>query len=425
MIASFFLLCWHDARGGDRAKNFEQGLIGRYRRIAADGNTLFLARDHVPILSVGPAVRIIGWLHGLYTLPDDLGGRDALRALINNCWGNYLAHAQDKNGGTVMVDPSGAGRAHLARDASLALVTDALEPKLMRAAGFDVQVDTAALAGCIVDPGTMVSAPLLGGVTAMVPGTAYSLGAGGERTVLWSPATLACNDGACDAQARGAALRAGIDTAVSATARRRSHLLELSGGLDSSIVAGTLSDLGIDVRAVTVEVIGGDVDELRYAKATASRNRIPLHVAKAAAYPDYRAFMEHPQVAHPYMYGVDDAFAAAVREASDGAASVVTGQGVDAVFFQPATPLTSVIAFMRSACDPVGTPCSMTPAERAPRSGIISCRSRRIGSHHRVCPRMNSRCTCLERMHVPTARTTFTPGLRPLRTCRPAASSRS
>ncbi len=264
-----------------------------------------------------------------------------LRSLVASRWGSYLAFSWDAKARIAMVDPSGAGQSHFVRDPHLTLIGNRLSPDLMRNCGFRISADHAALAGCLLDPGTMVAAPLLAGVTTMVPGSAYYLGSDRAPDVLWSPAAIET-----DSERRPATLRTAVDSAVSIMTCRQQSLLELSGGLDSSILAGTMRDVGVPAKAVAVQLIGGDVCEGRYAAATSAFSRIPLQIATTENYPDYASFMEAPQVAHPFMYGVDDAFADAVRSAIDEHSHcVVTGQGGDAVFYQPATPLTTIDRF--------------------------------------------------------------------------------
>lgn len=286
-----------------------------------------------------PDLLVLGTLYGGTASHRASNAVDRLRALVAVNWGAYMAFAADGNGARyAMVDPSGAGRAHLAADQHLTMVTDLLDPPIMRGAGFEISADLPGLAGCLLDPGTMVTAPLLHGVTPMVPGTAYPLRHDESAVALWSPTTISG-----DENADGRDLRRSVDTSIHAMTAGGGTLIELSGGLDSSIIAGTMTELGMPARAATVELIGGDVDEIRYARATAERCGMPLHRGEVTTFPDYAAFMEAPQVGHPYMYGLDDAFARVIVDAlADDVDRIVTGQGGDAVLFQPATPLTTI-----------------------------------------------------------------------------------
>lgn len=70
------------------------------------------------------------------------------------------------------------------------------------------------------------------------------------------------------------------DRIVSCTAawggRRQGILLELSGGLDSSIVAAALAAAKLDYRALTLATPGADGDEREYARAVAQRCGVEL-----------------------------------------------------------------------------------------------------------------------------------------------------
>lgn len=343
MKASFLILEWYTANGRERARAIEQHICGPFACISNSTHSIVLSRQSRPYNAAADTMLLLGHVFGNANVPSEGCVATRLRALTNNVWGRYTAFARSDDSAYVMVDPSGAGRAYLVQDDELAMVADHLDPALMSRAGFAIDVDVSALTGCLLDPGTMVMAPLLRGVTAMVPGRAYSLGRDGDTIEIWSPVSLAFNDSRDAGAVAAYRLRAAVDHAVSTMVGTKRPLIELSGGLDSSILAGTMTALGIRASAVTVTAIGGDVDELRYAEATAKHARMPLHRGRTATYPKYATFMEAEQVAHPFIFGVDDAFADIIRAtAGDGIDRIVTGQGGDAVFFQPATPLTTI-----------------------------------------------------------------------------------
>lgn len=340
MTLSLLILRWANARGRERADGLALAQASDLRTIFRGETIVVLASADIPIAFGENGLMLFGSMHG--DLPRPTGHRpvEVLQQLSRSVWGSYLALIASPDGCFAMVDPSGAGRAHLVRDDDLVMVTDRLTPALMDLAGYTISVDLAAVAGCLVDPGTIVPAPLIDGVLPMTPGVMYDLAGKDTPHTIWSPRQIAAGEG------DGSMLRQTVDDAVGAMVNGQTPLLELSGGLDSSILAGIMSALEIEARAVTVELIGGDVDELRYARATAERCGIPLHVGRVADYPPYASFMETEQAAHPYTYGVDDAFAGVVRDGeAAGTDCVITGQGGDAVFYQPATPYTTIDRF--------------------------------------------------------------------------------
>lgn len=254
-------------------------------------------------------------------------------AYVSNGWGDYVAIIKASDGTFAMRDPSGAGQAHLVSDRGLTMLSDYLTPALVKAAGFHIGINHNALASCLIDPTSASFAPLLNGVVTLAPGRLVSMAQPHSTTTIWSPAVIpgTLNDD-------GHAIVAAVDSAVDALSGERT-LVQLSGGLDSSIVLGTLARLSRESRAVAIVTSAGDVEESHYAAAAAEQANVPLGISNVTAYPVFQRLMDVEATTHPFIYGTDDAFAdavAAVRR-STRADVVMTGQGGDAVFFQPAT----------------------------------------------------------------------------------------
>jgi len=192
----------------------------------------------------------------------------------------------------------------------------------------------AALAG---RPVLQSGAVALRGLAGLAPGEIWIEG---RRDPLWRPADFAApgrDPGRADPQA----LVAVVDHAVRAEAEGLC-LLELSGGLDSAIVGGSLAAAGAAVQAVNYAGAEAEGDERAFAQAAADRFGFELQVVeKPAGAIDLAALSRVSGGFRPGRNGFDhhhDAYVAA-RARALGARTLMTGQGGDHVFFQAPTPL--------------------------------------------------------------------------------------
>jgi asparagine synthase (glutamine-hydrolysing) len=205
------------------------------------------------------------------------------QSLIDNCWGGYLAFVGEGRAGDVHLlrDPSGAVPCFHAKRDGLTVVCSNLE--LAADAGLiDGRIDWAFVPHHLLYQGLRGTRTGLAGVSELLAGTRLSLGQGGAMTVTscWSPWTFA-TAGRLLEDPIEAVERVAAETrrCVSAWAgRSRSILLELSGGLDSSIVAACLSHAQADVRCITLATPHPGADERAYAQRVADRIGAPLAV---------------------------------------------------------------------------------------------------------------------------------------------------
>jgi asparagine synthase (glutamine-hydrolysing) len=120
------------------------------------------------------------------------------------------------------------------------------------------------------------------GVEEVLPGTAIAVSPNGQvtRAYAWTPGRFTLSRlQFSDAGAAAKAVRAQTQRGVSAWAKdHRSIVLELSGGLDSSIVAACLSDRADDLHLVTLVTPDPGADERDYAQAVAQGVGAPLRV---------------------------------------------------------------------------------------------------------------------------------------------------
>ncbi len=209
---------------------------------------------------------------------------------------------------------------------------------------------------------------LLEGVRVAIPGEPVSLGDPSRALApLWSPSLICSRSTAADASA--ATLRAVVASTVLAQAAGRATLVQLSGGLDSSIVLSCLSrGLSSDrLIAFTMATRHAGGDERSYARIAADAFGVRLASRFAPERPiDHRGLLAIDHGVRPYLYGLDAAFegaVAAVAEAS-GAELVMTGQGGDAVFFELPSPAVFVDRVRRDGLRALGTAAAVADAER-------------------------------------------------------------
>lgn len=129
---------------------------------------------------------------------------------------------------------------------------------------------------------------------------------------------------------------------------RPKTILELSGGLDSSIVAAALTAAGADFRAITLATPGADGDERRFARAVAERcgfvlvetlhDASSVDLALPIADPGFRP------AAYSVLSGIDRAFADALPGSDE---AILSGVGGDNIFAFDGTVAPIVDAFDR------------------------------------------------------------------------------
>lgn len=169
-------------------------------------------------------------------------------------------------------------------------------------------------------------------VQELLPGTSLSISrAGTEVRCDWSPWPFVAA-----ARSRGSAVREleqMIDRCVAAWAASRPDIcVELSGGLDSSIVAASLFAAGAAFEGVNVATASPDGDERRYARAVADRLGIALAETLCSAdtgdLTQPPAFLSPRPASFAVLAGID----AALGAAASGTASLFSGIGGDNIF---------------------------------------------------------------------------------------------
>lgn len=324
-------------------------------RVALDEPTLLVAVSaHRPLAvrKLTPCGVVIGDLFARNDASSEAWAQDrrlrgfdheaVCRDLADRYWGRYVAILRAGPASSVFRDPMGgldcvtwrASGVEVVASTLPAWLTAGLPPRL--ALNWDV------VAAHLAHP-TNVSGPLaLDGVHAVTPGVMWTSreGSGAEVTV-WSPADIV--------RTREPDLEPGrlvevFDACVGALVRDHTVLAEVSGGLDSAIVATALS------RAPNTRVAqwlnyyleDAEGDERRFARAVARTAGITLTEAVKPRFAiDERLLSEVAQGPRPTVWATDGAYDRDVaRRCLDvGADALLTGKGGDTVFFQMATAL--------------------------------------------------------------------------------------
>lgn len=291
---------------------------------------------------------------GLSAVPDsaDQGPARTIRWLSRNQWGRYVALLPSRDGSAAVYrDPSGhwdclawrVDDALWAVASELAAVPSWLRPRRM-ALNWD------RIAQFVAMPSTFTTPSLFDDVETVGPGECLPLtnNTAGPANLVWRPADhirSRCDD----LPAAQAELRSRVDLCTSALAGQYDRVIcQLSGGLDSSILAGSLAATGHGPRVVQwLNRVGdrSEADERTYAQAVTDRLGVDLTTALKPLTPVTEAdLLELSDSLWPAMNGTDpqrDRDESA-RLCATGAGAVVSGQGGDAIFFQP--PTAAIIA---------------------------------------------------------------------------------
>lgn len=218
-----------------------------------------------------------------WRIKDEDGLRNAsapFEQFVERYWGGYLAIREIGGIVEILRDPSGAIPCYHARlgDACIfttriALLTDA---GLIRP-GIDWTIVTQSLVFQDLRPARTA----LRGVDELMPGTsARFVPHRTEIDTVWTPWRWAARESEIGSLNDAVELvRRAAMNCISAWGQSFEYpLLELSGGLDSSIVAAVLAKANRNTHCVTFAAIEGDPDETPYARAAAQALGVTLEV---------------------------------------------------------------------------------------------------------------------------------------------------
>lgn len=317
----------------------------RLRRQSAEGLELFTDPGQLGPSAVTEAGLVLGWLGGSRTadeLLDRAAGTIARAALLlDGTWGRYVAILRDvgERGLGILRDPSGALPAYLLDLGDVLLCASAMPRWLLVAAGVAPHASKDRLAQALTRPSLMTHTSPIEEVVTLPAGALYLRQAGKARQLqLWRPAAFATRR-TIGREAR-IGLEASIDTACRSLASRFGKVaLELSGGLDSSIVLGSIASdrPRTSLTCVNFATPYREGDEREHARAAADRWHVPLLELDASEHElDLRQISRCGTAVAPMIYGMDFVQEHAMTRIAGelGIEAIFTGQGGDAVLFQ-------------------------------------------------------------------------------------------
>lgn len=318
-------------------------------------------------------------------LPGD--ALERARRLSEGCWGRYVAVLLDDTGvpQALFRDPSGGMDCAVWREADLVFAASSAPRWLVRTMHLDWLPDWERVADILADPVLMTGRLALQRVDALAPGEFRGLQARQPGPLVWTPARTARRRDADPGRA-SARLRAALDTVVQAAAGRASGVLvEVSGGLDSAVVAASLNAGAAPERVAWWHFWGPyrEADERSYARALADRLGVRLEaVRRPEPGGTGELCLDHPPAFRPSASRLDAVYEETQAEACVARAldMVLTGKGGDVALFQLAT--SAVVADLLSARGPLALahPASLVMARRMRRSvWAVLCRGLRSG----------------------------------------------
>ncbi|NYE30385.1 asparagine synthase (glutamine-hydrolyzing) [Rhodanobacter sp. K2T2] len=322
--------------------------MGMRVRHASGSMTLFGTND-LPVLSLPGGGVLIGYLFGQDGMPisdsakfsEHANPAQTRKHILETCWGSYLiiqpdAHAPEAF--TITRAPSAAGNlpciysiqagsGFLTSDISLAI----------RAGLYRKQIDWDFIAHRLTYPGIKTQRCGFVDLVELLPGCSLSV-SGSEIAArqAWTPWDFVRPDQRYRHRREAADhIRHAVSIAVRAwTHADRSILLELSGGLDSSIVAACLRDSHARVICCNLTTSVPGVDERHYAHLMARQLDVELHTERLEIDRARFDFTPSPDSIAPGMGALQHAIDEIMESAAErhGADAYHSGGGGDSVF---------------------------------------------------------------------------------------------
>jgi asparagine synthase (glutamine-hydrolysing) len=308
--------------------------------------TLFAPKE-TPTLSLPGGSVLLGDLYdedgrpvmnlaGLQHLPTQSALR---RHLLDRYWGEYLLFQPAEQGAectTLMRDPSGGMACAYSLQEGSGFITSDLSIAA-RLGLYRDRIDWDFVSHCLVYPHMKISRTGLAGISELLAGCMLSIGDKKLSTLLaWSPWTFVAPRGRqSDPIAAARMIREVTTSVVHAMAETdRALLLELSGGLDSSIVGACLTNAHARVACCTVVTPLPGADERRYANQIAEQLGIDL-LQQALDFADADIDFELPKhTLRPAVWALGHAVARVMDNAAEmqGVNSLFSGGGGDTIF---------------------------------------------------------------------------------------------
>ena len=198
--------------------------------------------------------------------------------LSEQYWGSYAAFADDGRGFAALRDPSGGLPLYRVRTGGAHFFTSV--PHLLVDCGLiNAELDWQAVGRSLTRHASRRSDTALRGIEELLPGELLDLGPDTQTVQrIWDPWRHArSSPGAMKAQV--AVLEQVLGSTLAAWGRTTVRpLIELSGGLDSAIIAAGIVAAAPDAELITFAAASGDPDEIAYARAIAGHLGRPLEI---------------------------------------------------------------------------------------------------------------------------------------------------
>lgn len=348
-----------EAEASPRLATVMTGLLadGWRKALEIDGLIIYLGPDS-PLVATQVHRRhiLIGDWRGDGVFLSSLAGghRTAAglaQAVVSQGWGRYVFVWRDDDGSLQLLrDPSGALDCLCWRTTDGAFATSQPPEALNAVLPDEIEIDWDVL-GEISGAVNLASDRLaLTGMDAVMSGNLARVGETITQQAVWRPAWFA-KTAFWDDRPQG--LVEVVDRATRALVAGHDRILtEISGGLDSAIIAASLVEAGGAGASAFINFFDDqpEGDERAFARAAAAHLGVRLEeVHKPVAPLTQAQFEPLGQGVRPALHGLDMVYDAhmASRARADGATGLLTGQGGDAVFFQSPDPLVVADRFRR------------------------------------------------------------------------------
>lgn len=265
--------------------------------------------------------------------------------LMARVWGRYVGVRLDPSGAAAAVlrDPSGAREALVWAAHGLTFIASDIPDGLTRTVAPHWRISTERLSAAVRNPLILGSSLLLDGPIALLPGEMRDL-VTEETVALWSPADHIHRPDLTALPPSDAALhlRSAIEEAVDGLASAASVIgAEVSGGLDSSLVAAALHPRHSVRLWLHAFGPGPNADERPFVAALEKQLGMKTtQFERRASVLTREALEAAPQRVRPSLAALDGDFDHewAIRCAAAGVQALFTGKGGDGLLVQPAAP---------------------------------------------------------------------------------------
>jgi len=209
--------------------------------------------------------------------PDLICGSSWPEAIVERYWGSYAAFVEAKRGLSVLRDPSGGLACYHAVADGWHFYTS-LPHLLVDCGVIDLEIDWQMIGASLVRRSQRPDRTALRGIGEVAPGALLTIEGGAVSSrPIWNPWRHAAR---APVQNEVATLEQVLGSTLAAWGKAlKRPLIEISGGLDSAIVAAGLARGEPGAALITFAAAPGDPDESEYARAIARHLDLPLEIS--------------------------------------------------------------------------------------------------------------------------------------------------